>query len=105
MIKKYRHPFRKKWGQNFLADKNLLEKIVKMVGPKKGDSLLEIGPGEGALTEKIFPKVKEMASVEIDPMLVTKLNSNSLLKKLKLIHGDILLQDIPILVSSSILVQ
>ena len=94
MIKKYTHPFRKKWGQNFLADKNLLEKIVKMVDPKKEDSILEIGPGEGALTEKIFPKVKEMASVEIDPMLVTKLNSNSLLKKLKLIHGDILLQDI-----------
>ena len=50
-----------------------------MVGPKKGDSILEIGPGEGALTEKIFPKVKEMASVEIDPMLVKKLKSNSLL--------------------------
>ena len=94
MIKKYTHPFRKKWGQNFLADKNLLEKIVKMVSPKRTDSILEIGPGEGVLTEKILPKVKEMASVEIDPILVKSLNSNSILKKLKLIHGDILLQDI-----------
>ena len=66
---KYIHPFRKKWGQNFLADKNLLDRIVRTVNPQKNDSFLEIGPGEGALTEKILVKVKEMVSVEIDPML------------------------------------
>ena len=64
------HPFRKKWGQNFLADQNLLDKIVRTIVPKKNESFLEIGPGEGALTDLILPNVNEMVSVEIDPMLV-----------------------------------
>ena len=49
MSKKIDHPFRKKWGQNFLADRNLLDKIVRTIDPKKSDSILEIGPCEGAL--------------------------------------------------------
>lgn len=91
---KYSHPFRKKWGQNFLVDKNLLEKIGVTINPQKSDSILEIGPGEGALTEKIFPHVKEMASIEIDPILIDHLNQNPSLKKLHVIHGDVLLKDI-----------
>ena len=91
---KYTHPFRKKWGQNFLTDKNLLDKIVRMVNPKKNDSFLEIGPGEGALTEKILVKVKEMVSVEIDPMLVEYLKREPLFNHLNVVHGDILVQDI-----------
>ena len=46
MSKKTDHPFRKRWGQNFLADRNLLDKIVRTIDPKKSDSILEIGPGE-----------------------------------------------------------
>ena len=69
--KKYSgHPYRKKWGQNFLTDTNLLEKIVKTIEPKADDNFLEIGPGEGALTDRIFPKVKNLVSVEIDPLLI-----------------------------------
>jgi len=79
---KYTHPFRKKWGQNFLADKNLLDRIVRTVNPKKNESFLEIGPGEGALTEKILVKVKEMVSVEIDPMLVKHLKREPLFNRL-----------------------
>jgi 16S rRNA (adenine1518-N6/adenine1519-N6)-dimethyltransferase len=94
MTKKTNHPFRKKWGQNFLADGNLLDKIVRTIDPKKTDSILEIGPGEGALTERIFPKVKEMAAVEIDPMLIEYLNKQESLHGLQVISGDVLLQDI-----------
>ena len=75
-LNKTDHPFRKKWGQNFLTDTNLLDRIVRTVGPQKDDSILEIGPGDGSLTEKIFPNVKEMAANEIDPLLI----------KLSLIH-------------------
>ena len=94
MSKKIDHPFRKRWGQNFLVDRNLLEKIVRTIDPKKSDSILEIGPGEGALTELIFPKVKEMVAIEIDPMLIEHLKNRESLKGLNIIHGDVLLQDI-----------
>ena len=94
MSKKTDHPFRKRWGQNFLVDRNLLEKIVRTIDPKKSDSILEIGPGEGALTELIFPKVKEMVAIEIDPMLIEHLKNRESLKGLNIVHGDVLLQDI-----------
>jgi len=94
MSKKIDHPFRKKWGQNFLADRNLLEKIVRTIDPKKSDSILEIGPGEGALTELIYPIVKEMVAIEIDPMLIEHLKNQKSLKGLNIVHGDVLLQDI-----------
>ena len=94
MSKKIDHPFRKKWGQNFLADRNLLEKIVRTIDPKKSDSILEIGPGEGALTELIYPIVKEMVAIEIDPILIEHLKNRESLKGLNIVHGDVLLQDI-----------
>ena len=94
MSKKTDHPFRKRWGQNFLVDRNLLEKIVRTIDPKKSDSILEIGPGVGALTELIFPKVKEMVAIEIDPMLIEHLKNRESLKGLNIVHGDVLLQDI-----------
>ena len=97
---KQRHPFRKKWGQNFLADNNLLGRIARIVDPKSTDSILEIGPGEGALTERILPLVKEMVAVEIDPLLIDHLKNRAVLEGLKVIHGDVLLQeieDLPIL--------
>ena len=94
MSKKIDHPFRKKWGQNFLADRNLLDKIVRTIDPKKSDSILEIGPGDGALTELIYPIVKEMVAIEIDPMLIEHLKNRESLKGLNIVHGDVLLQDI-----------
>ena len=93
-MKKNSHPFRKKWGQNFLTDSNLLDRIVRTVEPQENDSFLEIGPGDGSLTELIFPKVKKMVVVEIDPLLIKHLSIRSDLDDLHIIHGDILLQDI-----------
>ncbi|MBT3518147.1 MAG: 16S rRNA (adenine(1518)-N(6)/adenine(1519)-N(6))-dimethyltransferase RsmA [Candidatus Marinimicrobia bacterium] len=94
MTKRTNHPFRKKWGQNFLADGNLLDRIARTIDPKETDSILEIGPGEGALTERIFPYVDEMAAIEIDPMLIEYLQNRESLKGLHVVHGDILLQEI-----------
>ena len=93
------HPFRKKWGQNFLVDNNLLDKIVSTVDPQLNDHILEIGPGEGVLSEKILPQVKEMLAIEIDPLLVDHLNKQKNLKELNVIQGDILvnnIRDLPI---------
>ena len=88
------HPFRKKWGQNFLVDNNLLDKIVSTVDPQLNDHILEIGPGEGVLSEKILPQVKEMLAIEIDPLLVDHLNKRKNLKELNVIQGDILINNI-----------
>ena len=93
-MKKNSHPFRKKWGQNFLTDSNLLDRIVRTVEPQDNENFLEIGPGDGSLTELIFPKVKKMVVVEIDPLLIKHLSIRSDLDGLHIIHGDILLQDI-----------
>ena len=93
-MKKNSHPFRKKWGQNFLTDSNLLDRIVRTVEPQENNNFLEIGPGDGSLTELIFPKVKKMVVVEIDPLLIKHLSIRSDLDGLHIIHGDILLQDI-----------
>ena len=88
------HPFRKKWGQNFIADTNLLDRIVRTLELDKNNSILEIGPGDGLLTKKIFSRVKEMAVVEIDPLLVKHLSIRSDFDGLEIVHGDILGQDI-----------
>ena len=50
---------KKKWGQHFLSDKNLLMKLVEIINPKKNDVFLEIGCGEGALTELLVNKVSK----------------------------------------------
>jgi 16S rRNA (adenine1518-N6/adenine1519-N6)-dimethyltransferase len=85
-----RHYAKKKWGQNFLADRNLLRKIVKSLELKTGDKVLEIGPGEGALTELILPRVDRLAAIEIDPALVEHLRSLKELRDCTFIHGDVL---------------
>ena len=71
-----KHPFRKKWGQNFLRDPNIIRKIIICLKPDKNDVILEIGPGDGALTDKLHSKVRHIHGVEIDPLLVTKLQEN-----------------------------
>ncbi len=81
---------RKKWGQNFLTDKNLLQRIVRTIAPRPDDSVLEIGPGEGALTELLRPKTNHLAAIEIDPRLVKYLKSRESLKGVDFIHGDVL---------------
>ena len=77
MINKETHSFRKKWGQNFLIDPNIVKKIYRTIGPIGSDNILEIGPGEGVLTKIILPRVKKMVSIEIDPVLVNKLNNSN----------------------------
>ena len=90
MIKKGSHTFRKKWGQNFLIDPNIIKKIYQTINPMPSDRIIEIGPGEGVLTQTILPEVSEMMAIEIDPLLVKRLNDSYQLKKLKIVNEDIL---------------
>ena len=83
------HPFRKKWGQNFLRDPNTVSKIIDCLNPDKEDTILEIGPGDGVLTDRLSTLVKEIHAVEIDPLLV-KLLEEKIYPNVKLYGEDIL---------------
>ncbi len=65
LYKKYNIKHFKKFGQNFLVDQNVLEKIVNLINIKNQD-VVEIGPGLGFLTLKLLEKVKTLTSYEID---------------------------------------
>lgn len=66
-------PPKKKWGQNFLRNRGAVEKIVAAIEPEPGELVLEIGPGEGVLTEKLVTLPNDLAAIEIDPELFAKL--------------------------------
>ena len=83
------HTFRKKWGQNFLRDPNTISKIIKCLHPYASDNILEIGPGDGALTDHLSKKTNQVHVVEIDPLLVMSLNNNRYLN-VTIHEGDIL---------------
>ena len=84
-----KHTFRKKWGQNFLQDPNIIRKIVTQLDPQLHDVVIEIGPGKGALTFELAKQVQTVHAIEIDPLLVTHL-SEHLPKNVNVIHQDIL---------------
>lgn len=85
-----RYYAKKKWGQNFLIDPNLLRKIIRTISLNEKDNILEIGPGEGILTERILPVVNGLAVIEIDPLLVEYLRSLDSITGCHIIHGDVL---------------
>ncbi len=62
------HAF-KKWGQNFITDPAMLDKLVRAVNPHADDVMVEIGPGSGALTRLFAPRVKQLHAIEIDPRM------------------------------------
>ena len=83
--------YKKKFGQNFLVDKNIIEKIIKHFNPKKSDYILEIGPGDGALTKHICDLAKNLIIIEKDADLIDELSmmiANH--KKVKLHNADVL---------------
>ena len=69
LIRKYDFTFRKKFGQNFLTDPSIVEKIVDASGAGPDDTVLEIGPGAGAMTVELAKRAKRVVAVEIDSAL------------------------------------
>lgn len=67
------HQARKRFGQNFLHDQNIIQKIVASIHPQPADNLVEIGPGLGALTTPLLARVDAMEVVELDRDLIPKL--------------------------------
>ena len=75
---------KKSLGQNFIFDKNFLNKISELVVSSANDTIIEVGPGLGTLTNYLFKKIyKKMILIEKDLRLIENLNNNFSSKKLK----------------------
>lgn len=99
-IKKHGFDFQKKYGQNFLIDGRVLEKIMDAAEITKEDCVLEIGPGIGTMTQYLAERAGKVAAVEIDSRLIPILTDTlSEYQNVTIIQGDILKLDLKNLVS------
>lgn len=95
VINRYEFAFQKKFGQNFLIEQGIVEKIVREAGVTKDDFVLEIGPGIGTMTQILCENAREVAAVEIDRKLIPILNDTlSEYDNVTIINDDILKVDI-----------
>lgn len=85
------HTARKRFGQNFLHDQFVIEQIVSAIHPEKGQNLVEIGPGLGALTEPVAELIDKLNVVELDRDLAKRLRHHPFLNnKLNVLEYDAL---------------
>lgn len=95
VINRYNFVFQKKFGQNFLIEQGIVEKIVREAGVTKEDFVLEIGPGIGTMTQLLCENAREVAAVEIDKKLIPILEDTlSEYDNVTIINDDILKVDI-----------
>jgi len=80
------HVARRRFGQHFLHDPRILERIVDAIEPAQGDFVVEIGPGEGALTRRLLQRTSKLEAIEIDRDLAARLTE----EKIKVHVGDAL---------------
>ena len=95
VIQKYDFDFQKKFGQNFLIDERVLEKIISAAEVNKDDFVLEIGPGIGTMTQYLAENSREVMAVEIDKNLIPILSDTlSAYDNVSILNADILKVDI-----------
>ena len=87
-----RHQPRKRFGQNFLVDHRIINQIISTISPKNDDSIIEIGPGKGAITFPIIEYLDHLSVIEIDRDLVSMLKSKEQ-EKLTIFQTDALTFD------------
>ena len=98
VLQKYKFNFQKKFGQNFLIDTHVLDKIIDAAGITEEDFVLEIGPGIGTMTQYLCENAREVVAVEIDKNLIPILEDTlSDYRNVTVINQDILKLDIPAL--------
>ena len=87
-----RHQPRKRFGQNFLVDHRIINQIISTISPKNDDSIIEIGPGKGAITFPIIEYLDHLSVIEIDRDLVSMIKSKEQ-EKLTIFQADALTFD------------
>lgn len=99
IIQKYNFAFQKKFGQNFLIDTHVLDKIINSANITKDDMVLEIGPGIGTMTQYLAEAARKVIAVEIDRKLIPILQETLAdYDNISIINDDILKTDIAALV-------
>ncbi len=99
IIKKHQFAFQKKFGQNFLIDTHVLDKIIQAAEITDRDCVLEIGPGIGTVTQRLAEAARHVVAVEIDKNLIPILEETlGDYDNITVINQDILKMDIPKLV-------
>ena len=87
----FKAPPKKSLGQHFLTDRSYIDKIVMAVNPQPGDRLVEIGPGQGAITFPLLRKHGELTAIEFDRDLITPLmEASEGIGRLTIIHKNVL---------------
>ena len=95
VLQKYGFVFQKRFGQNFLIDTHVLERIIEASEITKDDFVLEIGPGIGTMTQYLAEAAREVTAVEIDDALIPILkDTRKEWDNVTVLHGDILKTDI-----------
>lgn len=95
ILQKYNFRLQKKFGQNFLIDNNILEKIIDAAQVTQEDCVLEIGPGIGTMTRCLAERAKKVVAVEIDKNLIPILQETLMdHPNVTVVHSDILKVDI-----------
>ena len=95
ILQKYQFSFQKKFGQNFLIDTHVLEKIITSANITKEDFILEIGPGIGTMTQYLAEAAREVVAVEIDKALIPILSDTLKgYENVTIINDDVLKVDI-----------
>jgi 16S rRNA (adenine1518-N6/adenine1519-N6)-dimethyltransferase len=84
------HQPRKRFGQSFLVDPHYVARIVAAIAPRPGDNLVEIGPGQAALTRSLVEAARRLTAIEIDRDLAARLSAEFPAEALTLIIGDAL---------------
>jgi len=91
----FKAPPKKSLGQHFLTDRQYIDRIVLAVNPKPGDRLVEIGPGQGAITLPLLRKHGELTAIEFDRDLITPLmEASEGVGRLTIVHKDVLQVDL-----------
>lgn len=89
-----RHVARKRFGQNFLHDQSIIARIVRCIAPLTEDDIIEIGPGQGALTYPLLKEIGHLRAIEIDRDLIPRLRAIApRYGKLDIIEADVLSVD------------
>ena len=95
VLQKYKFNFQKKFGQNFLIDTHVLDKIIRESGVTKDDCVIEIGPGIGTMTQYLCESAREVVAIEIDKNLIPILQDTlSAYDNVTVINEDVLKVDI-----------
>ena len=95
IIEKYHFSFQKKFGQNFLVDSSILDRIIESAQITKEDCVLEIGPGIGTMTQRLAEEARAVVAVEIDRNLLPVLaDTLSAYENVTVINADILKLDL-----------